>query len=116
MPKSYAAPRPLSKPRGVSRIRGMKIELITRVLDGIPGVRRDGAVHLIPDEVEVSVFIGLPSEVLTVPRVARAELHADLLSLETHKGERFHFAVEDVAGLKSSAPEKQSGGRGAGFR
>jgi hypothetical protein len=94
----------------------MKIELITRVLDGIAGVRKEGHAHLIPDDVEVSLFIALPSEVLTVPRVKRAELQADLLVLDTHKGDRFHFAVEDVAGVKSGTPEKQAGGRGAGFR
>src|SRR6516165_3393369 len=51
----------------------MKLDLVTRVLDGVPGVRKEGAAYLIPDDLEVSVFIGLPSEVLTVPRCARVE-------------------------------------------
>lgn len=93
----------------------MKVELIHRILDGVSGAKKDGGAWVIPEEVDVSVFIGLPSEVMAVPRVARAEATADLLTVETHKGERYYFAVEDVAGVKCGAPEKRSSGRGAGF-
>jgi hypothetical protein len=94
----------------------MKLELIQRILDNTAGVRKDGAAYLVPDEIEVAVFIGLPSEVLTVPRCARFEATADLLTIDTHKGERFSFAVADVAGFRASGQEKRAGGRSAGFR
>lgn len=94
----------------------MKIEQIARILDVVPGVTKDGANWVIPDEIELSVFVGLPSEVLTVPRCARVEGSPDLVGVETHKGDRFWFAVADVVGVKSSAPEHRSAGRGAGFR
>ncbi|MSP62465.1 MAG: hypothetical protein EXR72_19455 [Myxococcales bacterium] len=94
----------------------MRTETITRILDGVAGVRRDGAAWLIPEEVEVSVFIALPAEVLNVPRISRVEAVGDLIILDTFKGERFHFAAENLAGVKSAASEKRTANRGAGFR
>jgi hypothetical protein len=94
----------------------MKIEHIQRILDGVAGIRKDGAAWLVPEDVDVTVFIGLPSEVMGVPRVARAEAAGELLVLETHKGERYYFAIADVAGVKHGPGEKRSAGRGAGFR
>jgi hypothetical protein len=93
----------------------MKTELMTRILDGVPNLRKEGAAYLVPDDLDLSVFIGLPSEVLAVPRLARIEPAAELLTLETHKGERYYFATADVAGLKTGASEKRASG-GAGFR
>lgn len=93
----------------------MKLELLARIFDTLPGVRKEGTSFLVPDQVEVSVFVGLSSEVVTVTRVARAETAADLLTLETHKSERFYFPMADVAGVKCSAPEKRTTGRSAGF-
>ena len=90
--------------------------LIHRVFDGVSGVKKEGGAWVIPEEVDVSVFIGLPSEVMAVPRVSRAEATADLLTVETHKGERYYFAVETVVGVKCGPSEKRASGRGAGFR
>jgi hypothetical protein len=94
----------------------MKPELITKVLDGITGVRKDGAAHLVPEETEVSVYIGIAAEVLTVPRVSRVTVTGDLLSIETFKSERYFFTPEAVVGLKAGAADGKSLGRGgAGF-
>ena len=94
----------------------MKIEQIARVLDGVKSVKKEGAAWVIPDDVELSVFIALPSEVLAVPRCSRIDSNGDVLSLETHKGERFWFPIDVVAGLKSAVAETRAAGRGAGFR
>jgi hypothetical protein len=94
----------------------MKLDFVARILDGIPGVRKEGGGYVVPDDVEVSVFISLPSEVLTVPRCSRIEPAGELIVIETHKGERFHFTAQDVAGIKSAAAERSPSGRGAGFR
>jgi hypothetical protein len=94
----------------------MKLEMIQRILDTTAGLRKDGAAYLVPDEIELAVFIGLPSEVLTVPRCARLEPSGELLTIDTHKSERFTFAVADVAGFKSTGQEKRAAGRSAGFR
>lgn len=94
----------------------MKIELLQKILDGTPGVRKDGAAYLVPEEIEVAVFVGLPSEVLTVPRCARIEVQPELLLLETHKNERYAFALSDIAGVKASGQAKSPANRSAGFR
>jgi hypothetical protein len=95
----------------------MKIELLTRILDGVAGLRREGPAWLVPDDMELAVFIGLPGETLIVPRLSRIEPAAELLTVDTHKGERLFFALDAVAGVRSSAAEKHASGRGgAGFR
>jgi hypothetical protein len=94
----------------------MKLEMMQKILDSTPGVRKDGAAYLVPDEIEVAVFIGLPSEVLTVPRCARIEAQPELLILETHKNERYCFALADVAGVKSSGQKERAASRATGFR
>ena len=93
----------------------MRLEQIVRILDGLPGARKDGAAYVIPDSVELSVFVALPSELLTVARIARIDLSAELLSLDTMKGERIHFAPEHVAAIKSTPAARAVGNRGAGF-
>ena len=94
----------------------MKLDLITRILEGIPGVRKDGGSYLIAEEADVSLYLGAPSELLTLPRVARITPSADLVIIETHKSERYFFAVDTVIGIKFGAGEAKTGGRGAGFR
>ncbi len=94
----------------------MKLELVARILDGIAGVRKDGGGWQIPDGLEVSAFFALPSELLAVQRCARLEPSGEVLAIETHKGERFYFPLELLAGLKSATVERATGNRGAGFR
>jgi hypothetical protein len=94
-----------------------KLELITRILDGVPGVRKDGAAWLLPEHPEVSIYVALPAEVLTLPRVARVTATADIAVIETHKGESFLFATDVIAGAKfGSSDGKPAGARSAGFR
>lgn len=94
----------------------MKLELLTRILDGVPNVRKEGTAWLVADEADLSIYIGLPSEVLTIARVSRISTATDLLTVETGKGERFYFTHDMVAGLKVGPSEHKGGGRGAGFR
>ena len=93
-----------------------KLELITRILDGVPGVRKEGGAWLLAEHPEVSIYIGMPSEVLTVPRVARVTSGADLTTIETHKGEVFLFATDLIAGAKFAAGEGRAARTSAGFR
>ena len=94
----------------------MKVESLTRILDGVAGVRKDGGAHLFSDETDVSIFIGLPAEVLNLPRVTRLTSTPDMLTIETSKGERFYFPPEVVVGVKVGSPETKAHPRGAGFR
>jgi len=91
----------------------MKLELITRVFEGISGARKDGGAWLFPEEVEVSLYVSLPAEVLTLPKVSRVLPTAELLTVETHRGERFYFAPEDLSGVKVGSTRERD--RGAGF-
>jgi hypothetical protein len=91
----------------------MKLELITRIFDGVSSARKDGGAYLLPEETDVSIYISLPAEVLTLPRVSKVTTGAELLVVETFKGERFYFAPEDVAGIKLGTTREKD--RGAGF-
>jgi len=56
----------------------MKVDVINRILEGVPGVRKDGASWLVPEDTDLSFYIGLPAEVLSITRVARGwERHSD---------------------------------------
>jgi hypothetical protein len=94
----------------------MKIDVLNKVLEGVPGVRKDGPSWLVPEETELSFYIALPAEVLSITRISRAIATPDLLTLETAKGERFYFTHEVVAGLKVGVSDVKSLGRSAGFR
>ena len=67
-------------------------------------------------EVDVAVLLSMPSEVITVPRVAHLDTMNELLVIMTHKGERFVFPLDVLVGVKSQQGEKRSGARSAGFR
>jgi hypothetical protein len=94
----------------------MKADQVERILDGIPGVRKEAGAHLVPEECETSFYISLPAEVLTVARIARVERGAEQLVIETHQGDRYHVLVEMVAMVKVSSQAKHGIGRGPGFR
>ena len=96
----------------------MKLELLNQVFGGIAGVRKDGASFLFAEETDVSVYVGFPAEVLTLARIAKVTLSAELIAIETHKSDKFFFAPQDVVGVKTSQSEasKVARGGGAGFR
>ena len=93
----------------------MKVESISRILEAVPGVRAEGATWTIPEELELSVYLAMPSEMITIARVAKISSGADVLTIETVKGERFFFPPEFVAGLKAGHIEPR-GPRSTGFR
>ena len=94
----------------------MKVDSLSRILDGVTGVRKDGGAHLFPEDVDVSIFIGLPAEVLSLPRVARLTSTPDMVTIETAKGERYYFAPEVIVGVKVGGAENKAHPRGPGFR
>ena len=96
----------------------MKLELLSEIVNGIPGVKKDGAAALIPDDNDFALYVGLAAEVLTIARLAKITLGAEVISLETHKGEKYFFAPQDVVGARLlPAKDGGAGGRSsAGFR
>jgi hypothetical protein len=74
--------------------------VLGKILDGSPGVKRDGGAYLLSEELEVTAFIALGSEVLQVARVMKVEIGAEMVTLNTQKGEKFYFPPEQVVGWR----------------
>ena len=93
-----------------------KLDLINRILDSVPGMRKEGGAYLLAEHPEVTIYIAMPSEVLSVQRAARVVAGADLTSIETHKGETYVFATDQIAGAKYGAGDGKAMRTAAGFR
>jgi hypothetical protein len=93
----------------------MPFLLLTKVLDSVPAVKREGALYLLPEELDAAAFVSLGQEVLQIPRVGRVEVGADLVVFTTHKSERFFFPPEQVMGFKYGGPEAKAFKPNAGF-
>jgi hypothetical protein len=87
---------------------------IAKILESVPGVKRDGTALLVPEELDATAFVSLGQEVLQIPKVQRVELSTEI-SIATHRGERFFFPIENVVGLKLGKQETKNS-HGAGFR
>lgn len=92
----------------------MKPEQVQKVLDGEAGVKAEGkGTYVIGEEIELTVLLDMGQEPLSVARVRRLTVQADLLTLETHKGERVYTSAS-VRALKLSLSDAGKA-RGAGF-
>ena len=87
---------------------------LDKVLETLPGARKDGAAFHLPEELDVTIYVSLGEEVLQIARASRVELGA-VLNVLTHKGERFYLPPERVIGLKTGVSHKPVA-LGAGFR
>jgi hypothetical protein len=92
----------------------MKNEQVQKVLEGETGVKAESkGTYLVADEIELTVLLDMGQEPLSVPRVRRLTLAGELITLETHKGDRVHTSAQ-VKALKIS--QNDAGKlRGAGF-
>lgn len=95
------------------KLRRMTREMIASVLEteGLKAGGKTGG-YTIPEEREAVCFVGAPGEVVQVGRLAKIETHANMLALETSKGERFYCAYDHVVGLRFAVASKE---RGTGF-
>lgn len=92
----------------------MKTEQLQQVLEGEAGVRAESkGVYSISDEVDLTVLLDMGHEPMSVARVRKLSMKGDLLTIETHKGERVYAAVA-VRGLKFGASDAGKA-RGTGF-
>lgn len=94
----------------------MKIELLHQILDGEKGVKRDAKdSYTVSEDAELTVLLEIGHETLSVTRVKHLKVQPELLTLETHKGERYYMGPDTpVRGLKFAEIEA-SKLRGAGF-
>lgn len=92
----------------------MKNEQVQKVLDGEAGVKAEGkGNYTVSDEVDLTVLLDMGQEPLSVGRVRKLSLQADLVTIETHKGDRVYTSAQ-VRALKISQPDAGKL-RGAGF-
>ena len=92
----------------------MKTEQLQQVLEAESGVRAESkGVFVIGDDVDLTVRLDIGQEALSVARVRRLSLKGDLVSLETHKGDRVYTAA-GVRALKFGSTEAGKV-RGTGF-
>lgn len=95
----------------------MKSDLLTAMLDGQKGVRKDGNSYVLDESVHATFFVGGSVEVMSVQRVVRVEFGKDVVTLATARRERFLFPIESLLGLKlEEATETPKAAGGAGFR
>ena len=95
----------------------MKIELLQQVLEGEKSVKREGkTAFIVGEEADLTVIVDMGHEVMSVGRVRRLSIQPDLLTLETHKGERVYLGPDAaVRGLKFAESEGGKLRGGAGF-
>lgn len=95
----------------------MKQELVQKVLEKEVSVSSGGkGVFVVGDDVELTVLLdGFGQEPLTVAKVKKITLGADLVLIETQKGERIY--AEAAAGIKAFkfSPQDLGKSRGTGF-
>ncbi len=92
----------------------MKLEHLTDVFTK-NGAKKDGPALVLPDQVDATLFIGLPGDTLAVARVVKVEHHDGMLHLDTHKGEHVLCALADVAVVKMDREAGKNRDRSAGF-
>lgn len=92
----------------------MKPEQVQKVLEGESGVKAEGkGAYLVGDDVDLTVLLAMGQEPMSVARVKRLSVNADLVTIETHKGERVYTSAP-VLGIKLSISDAHKA-RGAGF-
>jgi len=87
---------------------------LVKVLDGAPGVKKEGASFIIAEEVDANAFVSLGREMLQLNRLSRVEIGDDVSQFHTHAGEVFFLPLEQIVGFKFGSPHRAK--HGAGFR
>jgi hypothetical protein len=90
--------------------------MLSKILDGAHGVKKDGTSWHVPEDLDATLYVALGQEVLQVARVSRVDGGAEVVSLTTHKGERFYFPPEQIVGLKLGGDGGKAARNAAGFR
>lgn len=93
----------------------MKTEQLKDLLLRCAHTRKEGTSYLIPQETEATLFVALPGETLTIPRIARLEIGDATVVVETTKGETFALLCDDIHVVKVDRAESGRKERGAGF-
>lgn len=93
----------------------MILDVLVETLTKHLGARKDGNTFLLAADSELTLFVAVGGDTLTVPRVDRLEVVGTLLVADTPRGERFVFPWEDVRAVKVARADGSGRERGAGF-
>lgn len=85
------------------------------ILSSLTEAKKDGDSYLLGEECDAAAFVSLGREVLTITRVKSVRLGPELATLETHKGERFFFTLDQIVGMKLGSKEAGALRAQAGF-
>jgi hypothetical protein len=88
---------------------------LDKALADLQGVRKDGSSFLLSEEHDLTLYASLGEEVLQIARVSRVDPTTELVTIWTHKGERFFVPPERLVAMKVGAQAKAAAGS-AGFR
>jgi hypothetical protein len=94
----------------------MKLDQIADILAKHIGAKREGAVLLIPAEMDVTLFVAWPGETMAVAKVIRVEIAEPLLVCDTARGDRVVIVADDVRAVRGEKGEGGRRDRSAGFR
>src|SRR5260221_8544769 len=93
----------------------MKLDQLTEIFVKQMQARKDGQTYVLPAETEATLFVALTGETLQIARIARVEVADPFVYVDTHRGERFVVAPEDVRAIKLDRGEGSRRDRSAGF-
>ncbi len=92
----------------------MTTETLVQVLTKL-GARKDGATFLMPAEADVTLFIALEGETLSITKVVRVDSEKEHLVATTTRGETFAFIATSVLAVKIDRGDGVRRDRSAGF-
>jgi hypothetical protein len=88
---------------------------ISKILESLPGAKKEGTGYALPEDLDATAFINLGQEAMQIARISRIEASTELVTLFTHKGERFFFPPDQLVGMKCGASTAKSPRSSAGF-
>ncbi len=95
----------------------MTAGVLSQILDGQKGVRKDGSAYVLDENIHATAFVGAGGgELMSVVRIVRMDLGKEIIALATAKHERFFFPYDMILGLKLEESQEKKAPGGAGFR
>lgn len=89
----------------------MTTETLAELLTKQAGGRKEGAACLLPADADVTIYVALEGETLTITRVSKVDFAAGVAICES-RGEKTAVLAEDIRAVKI----QRDGKDGAGFR
>lgn len=86
----------------------MTSKVFIDVLQNVGGVREGDTIR-VDGDADITLFVSLGIQTLTIDRIAEVECRDDILIASTRKNDRYVLAYEDVRAVRIGANRKQAG-------